>query len=164
LKKHESDQPELYVVESYDGTNKAVKKAPHGFDWSQLVADFDSCRDSLRPTPRNDKESPKQTAGRDRAGKVTPFDVATSSNSRLDVFTGLSCSDNLKLCFVTFATNRRLEAFYGFMVGFGLEQKATFGLRILTGVIERTKLSGHSGKQCLHRNRKIGAVGCLAAR
>ncbi len=33
---------ELYTVVSQDGLNKATKKAPAGFDWSQLVADFDS--------------------------------------------------------------------------------------------------------------------------
>jgi hypothetical protein len=33
---------ELYTVVSQDGINKATQKAPNGFDWSQLVADFDS--------------------------------------------------------------------------------------------------------------------------
>lgn len=33
---------ELYTVVSQDGLNKATQKAPSGFDWSQLVADFDS--------------------------------------------------------------------------------------------------------------------------
>jgi hypothetical protein len=33
---------ELYTVLSMDGINKAVQKAPNGFDWSQLIADFDS--------------------------------------------------------------------------------------------------------------------------
>ncbi len=33
---------ELYTVVSQDGLNKATKKAPAGFDWSQLIADFDS--------------------------------------------------------------------------------------------------------------------------
>jgi len=33
---------ELYVVLSADSISKAKAKAPNGFDWSQLVADFDS--------------------------------------------------------------------------------------------------------------------------
>ncbi len=33
---------ELYTVVSRDGLNKASQKAPSGFDWSQLIADFDS--------------------------------------------------------------------------------------------------------------------------
>ena len=33
---------ELYTVLSQDAINKASAKAPSGFDWSQLVADFDS--------------------------------------------------------------------------------------------------------------------------
>ena len=33
---------ELYTVISQDAINKAAAKAPNGFDWSQLVADFDS--------------------------------------------------------------------------------------------------------------------------
>lgn len=33
---------ELYTVVSVDGISKATDKAPAGFDWSQLVADFDS--------------------------------------------------------------------------------------------------------------------------
>jgi hypothetical protein len=32
----------LHTVVSQDGLNKAMQKAPAGFDWSQLVADFDS--------------------------------------------------------------------------------------------------------------------------
>jgi hypothetical protein len=32
----------LYTIVSQDGLNKATQKAPAGFDWSQLVADFDS--------------------------------------------------------------------------------------------------------------------------
>ncbi len=33
---------ELYTVVSMDAIGKATEKAPSGFDWSQLVADFDS--------------------------------------------------------------------------------------------------------------------------
>ena len=33
---------QLYTVISQDAINKATQKAPAGFDWSQLVADFDS--------------------------------------------------------------------------------------------------------------------------
>jgi hypothetical protein len=32
----------LYTVVSQDGLNRASQKVPAGFDWSQLVADFDS--------------------------------------------------------------------------------------------------------------------------
>jgi hypothetical protein len=35
-------QGELYTVVSQDAIDKAAAKAPNGFDWSQLVADFDS--------------------------------------------------------------------------------------------------------------------------
>ncbi len=35
-------QGELYTVLGPDGVSKATAKAPNGFDWSQLVADFDS--------------------------------------------------------------------------------------------------------------------------
>lgn len=40
---------ELYTVVSQDGINKATEKAPSGFDWSQLVADFDSMGGSVGP-------------------------------------------------------------------------------------------------------------------
>jgi hypothetical protein len=33
---------ELYTVVSTDTINKATQKAPNGFNWSQLIADFDS--------------------------------------------------------------------------------------------------------------------------
>jgi hypothetical protein len=33
---------ELYTVVSTDAINNATQKAPSGFDWSQLIADFDS--------------------------------------------------------------------------------------------------------------------------
>jgi hypothetical protein len=38
---------ELYTVVSQDGINKATQKAPAGFDWSQLLADFDSMGGSV---------------------------------------------------------------------------------------------------------------------
>ena len=40
---------EVYTVVSADGINKASKKAPNGFDWSQLIADFDSMGGSVSP-------------------------------------------------------------------------------------------------------------------
>jgi len=40
---------ELYTVISMDAINKATNKAPVGFDWSQLVADFDSMGGSVPP-------------------------------------------------------------------------------------------------------------------
>ena len=33
---------QLFSVIGMEGIRKASKKAPSGFDWSQLVADFDS--------------------------------------------------------------------------------------------------------------------------
>jgi hypothetical protein len=39
-----SDGGELYCVLSQDAIAKASQKAPNGFDWSQLLADFDSMR------------------------------------------------------------------------------------------------------------------------
>jgi hypothetical protein len=42
---------EVYTVVSVDGINKASQKAPSGFDWSQLVADFDSMGGSVSPPP-----------------------------------------------------------------------------------------------------------------
>lgn len=41
---------DLYTVVSQDAISKATQKAPAGFDWSQLVADFDSMGGSVRPT------------------------------------------------------------------------------------------------------------------
>ena len=38
---------EVYTVVSQDGINKATQKAPNGFDWSQLIADFDSMGGSV---------------------------------------------------------------------------------------------------------------------
>ena len=40
---------ELYTVVSQDGLNKATTKAPNGFDWSQLIADFDSMGGTVPP-------------------------------------------------------------------------------------------------------------------
>jgi hypothetical protein len=40
---------ELYTVISQDAINKATQKAPAGFDWSQLTADFDSMGGNLAP-------------------------------------------------------------------------------------------------------------------
>ena len=43
---------ELYTVISQDAINKATqtrRAAPAGFDWSQLIADFDSMGGNLAP-------------------------------------------------------------------------------------------------------------------
>jgi hypothetical protein len=40
---------ELYTVVSQDAINKAAAKAPNGFDWSQLIADFDSMGGNVSP-------------------------------------------------------------------------------------------------------------------
>ena len=39
----------LYTVVSQDALNNVTKKAPNGFDWSQLVADFDSMGGAVKP-------------------------------------------------------------------------------------------------------------------
>ncbi|MGA2230776.1 MAG: hypothetical protein ABSH22_07740 [Tepidisphaeraceae bacterium] len=39
----------LYTVVSQDALNNVTKKAPNGFDWSQLVADFDSMDGAVKP-------------------------------------------------------------------------------------------------------------------
>ena len=41
---------ELYTVVSLDAVNKANQKAPNGFDWSQLIADFDSMGGNVSPS------------------------------------------------------------------------------------------------------------------
>lgn len=40
---------EVYTVVSQDAISKASQKAPNGFDWSQLIADFDSMGGSVTP-------------------------------------------------------------------------------------------------------------------
>ena len=40
---------DVYTVVSQDGISKASQKAPNGFDWSQLIADFDSMGGSVSP-------------------------------------------------------------------------------------------------------------------
>jgi phospholipase C len=42
---------EIYTVVSQDGIAKASQKAPTGFDWSQLIADFDSMGGKVSPPP-----------------------------------------------------------------------------------------------------------------
>jgi hypothetical protein len=42
---------DLYTVVSQDAINKAAEKAPNGFDWSQLIADFDSMGGTIAPPP-----------------------------------------------------------------------------------------------------------------
>jgi hypothetical protein len=39
----------LYTVVSQDAINAATGKAPNGFDWSQLIADFDSMGGNVQP-------------------------------------------------------------------------------------------------------------------
>ncbi len=46
---------EVYTIVSIDGINKASQKAPAGFDWSQLVADFDSMGGSVSPPGQSAK-------------------------------------------------------------------------------------------------------------
>lgn len=41
---------ELYTVVSHDALESATQKAPSGFDWSQLVADFDSMGGNVSPS------------------------------------------------------------------------------------------------------------------
>jgi len=41
---------ELYTVVSHDALERATQKAPAGFDWSQLIADFDSMGGNVKPT------------------------------------------------------------------------------------------------------------------
>jgi hypothetical protein len=40
---------EVYTVVSQDAISKATQKAPNGFDWSQLIADFDSMGGNVSP-------------------------------------------------------------------------------------------------------------------
>jgi hypothetical protein len=42
---------DLYTVVSQAGINKATQKAPNGFDWSQLIADFDSMGGGVSTPP-----------------------------------------------------------------------------------------------------------------
>jgi hypothetical protein len=44
---------ELYTVVSMDSISTATQKTPNGFDWSQLIADFDSMGGSAAPALRN---------------------------------------------------------------------------------------------------------------
>jgi hypothetical protein len=41
---------ELYTVVSQESLEKATEKAPNGFDWSQLIADFDSMGGNVSPS------------------------------------------------------------------------------------------------------------------
>lgn len=45
----QSAHGDLYTVVSMDALNKVTEKAPNGFDWSQLVADFDSMGGTIPP-------------------------------------------------------------------------------------------------------------------
>jgi hypothetical protein len=51
---------ELYTVVSMDAIGKANQKAPNGFDWSQLIADFDSMGGNVAALLGHNKSS---TAG-----------------------------------------------------------------------------------------------------
>jgi hypothetical protein len=42
---------DTYTVISRDTINKATQKAPNGFDWTQLVADFDAIGGRIQPPP-----------------------------------------------------------------------------------------------------------------
>jgi hypothetical protein len=48
---------ELYTVVSVDAISAANQKAPNGFDWSQLVADFDSMGGSVSAVLQQQKAS-----------------------------------------------------------------------------------------------------------
>ena len=45
----QNEHGDLYTVISHDAINRATQRAPNGFDWSQLVADFDSLGGNVRP-------------------------------------------------------------------------------------------------------------------
>jgi hypothetical protein len=53
---------ELYTVLSQDSINQATQKAPAGFDWSQLIADFDSMGGSVQPPPAPQQPVPSPAA------------------------------------------------------------------------------------------------------
>ncbi len=57
---NQASNGELYTVVSMDALGKANQKAPTGFDWSQLVADFDSMGGSVAALLGQNKSS---TAG-----------------------------------------------------------------------------------------------------
>ena len=40
---------DVYTVVSQEAINQASQKAPNGFDWSQLIADFDSMGGNVAP-------------------------------------------------------------------------------------------------------------------
>jgi hypothetical protein len=48
---------ELYVVISQDQLNTASQLAPNGFDWDQLVADFQALGGNVTPPPQAGRES-----------------------------------------------------------------------------------------------------------
>jgi hypothetical protein len=48
---------ETYTVVSMDGIGRASQKAPSGFDWSQLIADFDSMGGNVSAVLHRDKSS-----------------------------------------------------------------------------------------------------------
>ncbi len=49
----EASHGAVYTVVSADAINKASQKAPSGFDWSQLIADFDSMGGGVSPQAPN---------------------------------------------------------------------------------------------------------------
>jgi hypothetical protein len=48
---------ELYVVISQDQLNTASQLAPNGFDWDQLVSDFQALGGNVTPPPQARGES-----------------------------------------------------------------------------------------------------------
>ena len=57
-----ADGGELYVVISQDSVNRASQKAPSGFNWSQLVADFDAIGGHIAPPPAPPSPTPPNPA------------------------------------------------------------------------------------------------------
>jgi hypothetical protein len=57
-----ADGGELYVVISQDSINRASQKAPSGFNWSQLVADFDAIGGHIAPPPAPPSPAPPSPA------------------------------------------------------------------------------------------------------
>ncbi|HWE97276.1 MAG TPA: hypothetical protein VG269_25175, partial [Tepidisphaeraceae bacterium] len=63
---------ELYTVVSVDALSKVTQKAPNGFDWSQLIADFDSLGGHISaPTPAAAQKPARAAAPRNANQKTT---------------------------------------------------------------------------------------------
>jgi hypothetical protein len=63
---------ELYTVLSQDAIDSATKKAPSGFDWTQLIADLDSMGGSISTPATTVTSLARVQARRIAAGKNTP--------------------------------------------------------------------------------------------